>query len=175
MGDQLSADETRVELSSGRVVSLHRLSDQDSAAVMALHQLLPAEDRYFRFFTPRPAHLDQLVTKLTQPDAMSYAIGAFDAGRLIGVANYVVAKDDPHAAEVAIAVAHDDHRAGVGTALFKQLGRIAASHGIRCFTADVLAENNLMRQVVRDIGWPRKRLTDDAVVLRFEIELPDAT
>jgi Acetyltransferase (GNAT) family len=93
---------------------------------------------------------------------MSYAIGAFDAGRLIGVANYVVAKDDPHAAEVAIAVAHDDHRAGVGTALFKQLGQIAASHGIRCFTADVLAENNLMRQVVRDIGWPRKRLTDDA-------------
>jgi hypothetical protein len=67
MGDQLSADETRVELSGGRVVSLHRLSDQDSAAVMALHQLLPAEDRYFRFFTPRPAHLDQLVTKLTQP------------------------------------------------------------------------------------------------------------
>jgi hypothetical protein len=83
-------------------------------------------------------HLDKSVRRLTEPNSGWCAIGAFDGGRLIDVANYVVADDDPHVAEVAVAVAHDDHRLGVKTALITQLGKIAVWCGVHHLAADVL-------------------------------------
>ncbi len=147
------------------------LDDQDTDAVLALHEQLLEHDCYLRFFTMRPAHLQQLARQLTAPKSRCCAIGAFDADKLIGVANYVVDHDDPRSAEVAIAVAHDDHQVGVGTALLEHLGEIAIAHGIARFTADVLATNYLMLQVLSDAGWPRKRVGDDALVLHFQIDL----
>ncbi|MGA9674204.1 MAG: GNAT family N-acetyltransferase [Mycobacterium sp.] len=172
MDDHSDTDADTVGLLDARVVSLRRLDDQDTDAVLALHEQLPDHDCYLRFFTMRPAHLQQLAHQLTAPNSRCCAIGAFDADKLIGVANYVVDHDDPRSAEVAIAVAHDDHQVGVGTALLKHLGEIAIAHGIARFTADVLATNYLMLQVLSDAGWPRKRVGDDALVLHFQIDLP---
>ena len=172
-GHSGSGDIPAVELLDGRVVSLRRLVGQDTDAVLALHKDLPDQDLYLRFFTLRPAHLERLAQQLTELNGTCCAVGAFDADRLIGVANYVVSKDEPQVAEVAIAVAHDEHSVGVGTALLKHLGEVAISRGIRRFTADVLATNHLMLQVLSDAGWLRKRLSDDGVVLHFQIDLPD--
>lgn len=160
-----------VALRDGGFVSLRRLTAEDADAVLDLHRNLTDRDRYFRFFTLHPAHLDQLVSDLTGPGDSRYAVGAFDDRHLIGVANYVVA-EDPGAAEVAIVVAHEDHLRGVGTALLKHLTRVARARGIRRFYADVMSENALMLQVLSDFGWPRRRLADGSV-LRFEIELAD--
>ncbi|ORA98505.1 hypothetical protein BST30_25700 [Mycobacterium mantenii] len=164
---------TAVELLDGRVVSLRWLAGQDTEAVLALHKDLPDQDLYLRFFTMRPAHLERLAQQLTRLNGMCCAVGAFDGDRLIGVAHYVVSDDDPQTAEVAIAVAHDEHSVGVGTALLEHLGEVAISRGIRRFTADVLATNHLMLQVLSDANWPHKRLSDGGLVLRFRIDLPD--
>jgi GNAT superfamily N-acetyltransferase len=126
---------------------------------------------YYRLFTLQPVQLDEVVGQLTQPAHGRYALGAFDAGRLIGVANYIVC-DDPTAAEVAIVVAHEDHSLGVGTALLKHLAQIARAHGIRRFVADVLGENHLMLMVFFDLGWPCEPM-DYGSVRHVEIELPD--
>jgi hypothetical protein len=99
MGDHTTAGEAAVNLIDGRRVSLRRLGAEDTDAVLALYEQLPERDRYLRFFTTHPANLDQFARRLTEPDSGWCAIGAFDAGRLIGVANYVVADDDPHVAE----------------------------------------------------------------------------
>jgi len=131
----------------------------------------PEGDRYLRFFTTRPGHLEQLARRLTEANT-GCALGAFDAGRLIGVANYVIS-DDPHVADIAVAVAHDEHGAGVGTALMRQLGQIAFSRGIRRFTADVLATNDLMRQMLSHTRWPHTIHREDAKVLSVEIEVPE--
>jgi len=159
-------------LLDGRVVSLRCLGADDTEAVTALHQHLSDHDRYFRFFTLRPVQLPELVGKLTTPADGLCAIGAFDADRLIGVAHYVLVRDDPKAAELAIVVAHEDHSLGVGTALLKQLARIARAHGIERFIADVLGENHLMLMVVFDLGW-RCEPADYESVRHLEIELPD--
>ena len=151
-------------LLDGRLVSLRRLGADDAEAVMTLHQRLTDHDRYFRFFTLNPVHLDELVGKLTQPADGQYALGAFDGDRLIGVASYTVS-EDPSAAEIAIVVAHEDHLLGVGTALLKRLARIARAHGIRRFVADILAENHLMLKVLFDLGWPCKPLITGRFVI----------
>ena len=139
---------------------------------MSLHQHLTDHDRYYRFFTAQPVQLDEVTGRLTEPAHGRYALGAFDADRLIGVANYIVC-DDPKAAEVAIVVAHEDHSLGVGTALLKHLAPIARAHGIGRFVADVLGENHLMLMVFCDLGWHCEPM-DYGSVCHLEIELPES-
>jgi GNAT superfamily N-acetyltransferase len=172
MGDQAVEFAATARLLDGRVVSLRRLGADDAEAVMALHQHLSDHDRYFRFFTLQPVQLQELVGKLTEPPDGLCALGVFDADRLIGVAHYVLVREDPKAAEVAIVVAHEDHSLGVGTALLKHLARVARAHGIERFVADVLGENHLMLMVVFDLGW-RCEPADYGSVRHFVIELPD--
>lgn len=159
-----------VRLLDGRQVSVRPLIAADADAVLALHQHLSDHDRYFRFFTIRLAPLRDLVAALTEPASGLYALGAFDAGRLIGVAHCVVV-DDPTVAEVAVVVAHQDHSVGVGTALLRHLAPIARAHGVRRFVADVLGENHLMLTVFFDLGWPC-RPVDHGSIRHLEIELP---
>ena len=159
-------------LLDGRVVSLRCLGADDAEAVMALHQHLSDHDRYFRFFTLQPVQLRELAGKLTEPADGLLALGAFDGDRLIGVAHYVLVREDPEAAEFAIVVAHEDHSLGVGTALIKHLARIARARGIGRFIADVLGENHLMLMAVFDLGW-RCAPADYGSVRHLEIELPD--
>src|ERR1700740_3386890 len=122
MGSQ--AVESTCQLLDGRQILLRRLEIDDAEAVAALHQHLSDHDRYFRFFTLHPSHLDELVNNLIEPTVGEYALGAFDGDRLIGIANYAVSAD-PTVAEMAIVVAHEDHSHGVGTTLLKRLAQIA--------------------------------------------------
>ncbi|OBH30189.1 hypothetical protein A5692_19455 [Mycobacterium sp. E342] len=158
-------------LLDGRLVSLRPLVATDAAAVLALHEHLSDHDRYFRFFTLQLLPLHELVANLTEPADGVYALGAFDAGRLIGVAHCIVV-DDPEVAEVAIVVAHEDHAMGVGTALLKHLAPIARAHGVARFIADVLGENHLMLTVFFDLGWPCRPI-DYGSIRHLEIELPE--
>ncbi len=61
--------------------------------------------------------------------------------RLIAVGRFVRLHDDPHAAEVAIVVADDWQRRGVGSTLSEELAREARSTGIRRFTATMASDN----------------------------------
>lgn len=171
MGDQAVGDSATCRLLDGRSISLRPLDSDDADAVAALHRHLSDHDRYLRFFTLRPAHLDELVSKLTVSNEGRYALGAFDDDRLIGVADYTVCTD-PTVADIAIVVAHETHSLGVGTALLRRLAQIARAHGIRRFVADVLAQNYLMLAVLADFGWPRER-TSCGSVLHLDIALPD--
>ncbi|WP_197498530.1 GNAT family N-acetyltransferase [Mycobacterium scrofulaceum] len=159
------------QLLDGRVVSLRPLTAADTEAVLALHEHLSDHDRYFRFFTLQLLPLHELVAKQTEPADGWFALGAFDADRLIGVA-HCVAVDDPRVAEVAIVVAHEDHSVGVGTALLKHLAPVARAHGIERFIADVLTENHPMLTVFFDLGWPCRPIGYGSV-RHLEIELPD--
>jgi GNAT superfamily N-acetyltransferase len=171
MGSQTVESAATRELPDGRRISLRRLEVDDAEAVAALHQHLGDHDRYFRFFTLHPGHLDELVSKLIEPTVGEYALGAFDGDRLIGIANYAISAD-PTVADIAIVVAHEDHSHGVGTTLLKRLAQIARDQGIRRFGADVLAVNHLMLAVLSDLGWPRERMSYGSI-LHLDIDLPD--
>jgi GNAT superfamily N-acetyltransferase len=171
MGSQAVESTATRQLLDGRQILLRRLDIDDAEAVAALHQHLSDHDRYFRFFTLHPAHLDELVNKLIEPTAGEYALGAFDEDRLIGIANYAVSAD-PTVADMAIVVAHEDHSHGVGTTLLKRLAQIARAHGIRRFGVDVLAVNHLMLAVLSDLDWPWERMNYGSI-LHLDIDLPD--
>lgn len=161
-------------LSDGRIVSIRQLDASDTAAVLRLHEQLPERDRYLRFFTLGSAHLAAFVTRLTTvDDAHRGALGAFVNGELIGVAHYEVL-DDPAEAEVALVVNHTLQTHGVGTLLLEHLVSLARDRGVRCFVAEVLAENRRMLDVFVHCGLAVSVSHDGPVLyLRMPLELSE--
>ena len=139
--DELDDFVTSATLLDGATVTVRRLSPGDYDAVVVLAEDLSEEERYTRFFTVHPAYIGEWALSLTAPSAGMVALGLFESGELIGVANYVELNQQPGHAEIAVLVAHEQHARGVGTALLRELGRIARDAGQHRFVADVLAEN----------------------------------
>jgi GNAT superfamily N-acetyltransferase len=159
----------QVTLLDGAVVSLRRLKKSDIDAVIALHRQLSEREQYFRFFIVHPPYIEEFAKKVVKRTPENFAMGAFEGDHLIGVANYA-RSDEPTEAEVAVAVAHQDHLRGVATALLRHLGKAARRKGIRYFVADILAANSLMLQVLRDAGWLCTKRYDGSV-LHIHIDL----
>lgn len=157
------------KLIDGSVISLRQLKPSDAEKILGLYESLTDEERYFRFFAMHPAHLEDWARSIAEPRSGQYSIGAFSAGKLLGVANYV-ACDQPGFAEVAIVVAHAEHLRGVGTALLRRLGHIARENGVHYLVAEVLWENHLMLEVLAYAGWPCTRHLEGSV-LHVEVDL----
>jgi RimJ/RimL family protein N-acetyltransferase len=158
-------------LLDGGLVSIRRLDVDDLDGVIALSETLTESERYFRFFTAYPSYLNHWARSLAQRSDKQFALGAFESGRLIGVASYFMC-NEPGCAEVAIVVAHQEHMRGVGTVLLCRLGQIARDNGVNRFVADVLAENHLMRKVMSDAGWPCT-IHADGSELRVDVNLAE--
>ena len=144
-------------LLDGAIVRVRELGEADAPLVVAFYQQSPVYDRFLRFFSagslPGPDDL-----ALRRPGDMS--LGAFRGETLIGVAQ-CVGTQDPSAAEVALAVAHEEQTRGVGTLLLEHAASRARRRGVRRFVADVLGENARIQQVLTDVGLPVRRHPQD--------------
>jgi L-amino acid N-acyltransferase YncA len=169
-GSRVVDDVCTSTLRGGATVLLRRLTAADIDAVIALHDTLSERERYLRFFTMHPTHLKALADELTDGNSDHYALGAFESGTLIGVANYAMC-GKPATADVAVAVAHKDHLRGVGTALLRRLAQIARHNGIQHLVADVLTTNHLMFKVLHDAGLRPERKSYDTGVVHLDIDL----
>ena len=160
----------RSTLRDGATVSLRQLESSDIGVVTALHETLSARELYLRFFTAHPVSLKVLADKLTDHDGGNYALGAFESGKLIGLASYAMCGKRA-TADVAAVVAHEDHLRGVGTVLLRRLAQIARHNGIRHLVADVLATNDVMFKVLHDAGLHPQHKDYDCGVVHLDIDL----
>jgi len=121
------------------------------ALVAALDRADPMDLR--RRFLGVPPPTSFLVNQLRNADGVhDLVLGAFDdSGRLVGVAQFDRSDDTP-TAEVAIEVAKDWQRDGLGVALMTRLVELARTHGIHEFTATYFADNIPILRLLRDIG-----------------------
>jgi RimJ/RimL family protein N-acetyltransferase len=156
-------------LLDGTVITVRPLRTDDYDAVLRLASELNGEERYQRFFTIHPTYIGEWALSLTAPAEGIAALGAFDREELLGVANYAELPESGEA-EIAVVVAHEQHKRGVGTLLLRALGVLAHRAGIHRFVADVLTENHAMRAVIKDAGWPVVQHCDRAV-LAIEVNL----
>ncbi|MFZ0714585.1 GNAT family N-acetyltransferase [Mycobacterium sp.] len=157
-------------LRDGATLSLRQLGSSDIDAVAALHGTLSERELYLRFFTTHPVSFNVLADKLTEHDGRHYALGAFESGKLIGIANYAKC-GKPATADVAAVVAHKDHLRGVGTVLLRRLAHIARNNGIRHLVADILATNSAMFSVLHDAGLHPQHKNYACGVVHLDIDL----
>lgn len=154
----------------GSRVQVRRIETDDYDAVIQLAMSLTDRERYLRFFTTHPNYLAEWGRALTaSSDRGHCAVGAFEDDTLVGIANYV-ATTSTGCAEVSVVVAHEQHDRGVATILLTFLGMIARNNGIHHLVADVLTENQSMRKVVIDAGWPCTRYRD-GYVTHIDVDL----
>ena len=166
----MTAPARQALLTDGRIVSIRQLVESDKAAVLRLHEQLPEQDRYLRFFTLGQAHLATFATRLTtEDDAHRGALGAFANSELIGVAHYEVL-DDPTKAEIALVVNHTIQAHGLGTLLLEHLVSLARERGVQHFVAEVLAENHQMIDVFINCGLAVS-ISHDGPVLHLTMPL----
>ena len=155
-------------------VSIRALTQEDVPAVEQLYAHMNEHDAYMRFFGARPKHLRALAEYTCRQDDGDCALGAFRDDHLLGVANYVrgpLAQNRTRSdVEIAIIVDHNAQSHGIGSALLTRLAAHARAAGIRWMTAEVLAENSLMLQVIRELGLGH-RLHLDGSTMSLDIDL----
>lgn len=132
-------------LSDGTQITVRpiRPSDRDALAV-GLTRLSPASVRA-RFLGPKDHFSQRELDYLTQVDGhdhVALVAEAADApGRFIAVGRYVRVAPGSDTAEVAITVADAWQGKGLGRLMGTLLAQAAGEHGVRQFTATMLADN----------------------------------
>nr|WSY50436.1 GNAT family N-acetyltransferase [Streptomyces sp. NBC_00886] len=150
--------EVHALVADGTALRIRPARPGDREQVLRLYQGLSTESLRFRFFGPSRHLVERAAAKACSPPRDGYvALVADDGRRIVGIAEYDTAVGqpcEPRCAEIALAVADDWHRHGVGRLLVGQLVSVARAEGVRHFTADALAENHAVLQMFHDLGLP---------------------
>src|SRR5438067_952249 len=129
-----------IESASQDRPGLVSLEPSDREQVARLFGRLSPESVYRRFFSPtsRP---DQLIASILRTDHHDReAVAATDGGEIVGMAQYVRLAGSREA-DMAIVVADDWQRQGIGTRLVAALAARAAAEGITRFSVDIQGDN----------------------------------
>jgi acetyltransferase len=148
-------------------VLLRPVRAEDAAAIRALFQGLSERSTWLRFFS-LCLRLDPVVGWATEVDNHRHlgvvAIAA-DSGQLIAHAGLERDSRRPDRAEFALVVADRYQGRGLGGILLGRLVETAQRLGIGWLTAEVLAENHRMLNLLRHVRYPVSLRLSSGVVL----------
>lgn len=156
------------------MVIIRPLMPEDRSELARAYDELSENSRRRRFFSP-PKHLSEpLLDYLTNLDyddrfaLVAHPVGEPNHG--LGVARWVRSRRDRSLADAAVTVIDDWQGRGLGTHLLMALIDEALDHEISVFTADVLWENKVVLDPLRDLG-ARIRPSEPGVAT-VEFDLP---
>lgn len=139
-------------------VEIRPITPDDKEALLQGFQRLSERSRYRRFLAPHGTLTAEELRYFTEIDHHDHeALVAMDpaSGEGVGVARYVRSPENPASAELAVAVLDDWQGRRVGSRLVAALATRARSEGISSFTALLLADNDEMLALMRDLGEVR--------------------
>jgi GNAT superfamily N-acetyltransferase len=143
-------------LHDGALIRIEPLRRGDRASVRGLFARLSAESRLRRFLSPVPALSERDLDFLCDVGHVTHeAVRAVDPddGSVAGIARYVQYQGRAGVADVAVAVADEMQRRGVGTVLMDRLIACAQANGFHLLTATTLWENRAARALLRTSGF----------------------
>jgi RimJ/RimL family protein N-acetyltransferase len=140
-----------LRLTDGTQLVVRPIEQGDAAMLAAGVDGFSAETMRRRFLAPKQGLTLAELRYLTDVDFIDHhavvVVYRDDPRRLAGVARWVRDKDDPEAAEMAIVIADALQGKGLGTELGRVLVDAALRHGVKRFTATMLAENVAARKL----------------------------
>jgi RimJ/RimL family protein N-acetyltransferase len=144
-----------VALSDGTTVLVRSVEPRDAEELADGYQSLSDTSAYQRFFTILPRLSPQQLRFFTQVDHRDHeALGAVacETGHGVGIARFIRSDTDPTSAELAIIVADEWQRRGVGFQLLRTLLRRAREENITTISAEVLTDNSALLGLLRHFG-----------------------
>jgi RimJ/RimL family protein N-acetyltransferase len=161
-------------LADGTSLEVRALEGSDRDGLRALFARLSPESRHRRFLSPKPHLSERELTYLTDVDHVDHeALVALDPcdGSIVAVARYARVRAGLPVADVAMVVADDMQRMGIGTRLGRLLVARARANCFDRLVADTFSDNHPARALMRRLGFrPRARHG-----YHLELELPLAT
>jgi acetate---CoA ligase (ADP-forming) len=140
-----------VLLRDGSTLRLHASTLEDFEDIKAFYDGLSQESRYFRFHGyGRADVVARAEAEASGLDRLAL-IGRHD-GRVVAVASYDGLRESG-VAEIALAVADQFQRRGIGTRMLEQLAAIGAARAIHRFDAEVMWENRPMLGVFEGVDF----------------------
>jgi ribosomal protein S18 acetylase RimI-like enzyme len=156
----------------GPRIHIRPLEPSDRGGVRGLFDRLSPQSRHRRFLGPKPALSEHELTYLTVVDHRWHeALADIDErdGSIVGIARYARVSGRLGLADVAIAVADDQQRQGIGTALARALISRARVNGFRRLTATTAWENRPARALLRGLGFYAR--ASQGSVIELELDL----
>jgi GNAT superfamily N-acetyltransferase len=162
-------------LDDGLRVRLRYIRPEDAVELRRGFEQLSPESRYRRFLGGLGHLSDENIRYLTNVDGHDHVAivatrprpDATEEG--LGVARFVRVTDEPTVAEAAITVRDDVQHRGLGRLLGVALAAAARNRGIAHFRGEVLANNDSVHQLLRDVGAVLHAADDDRIV--FDVAL----
>jgi GNAT superfamily N-acetyltransferase len=158
-------------------VSIRPMLPSDSAAIDQLFAAMSPENRYRRFHAAAAkisATMRRYLLDLDGLRRVAFVAEVPDGGgmRAIGIGRYAAVGCGQ--AELAVAVADDFHRHGVGSALMERTVSAARAAGYRTLQAEVLPENTAAIGLMRAV-FPAVTIRRDGYGLRLTVGPVDCT
>lgn len=140
----------RITTVKGATAVVRPIMPSDSLAFREELRLLSRESVRKRFFSVSTPP-DSVVDYLLDADHFNHAVWAAldQTGSPVGSVRCIRSKEDPQEAELAIGLADRVQGQGIGGVLVGVIGQVAVSLGIRRITAEVLADNDPMRRLLK--------------------------
>jgi RimJ/RimL family protein N-acetyltransferase len=165
-----------LQLADGRRLKIRPIEREDRERFRRLFTRLTPQSRYRRFLSPKPELTERELASLVDIDHVHHeALAAVDEsdGSFLAAAGYVQLPDQPHIAEVAIEVADDAQRQGIGTALAIQTLQRARANGFTHVTATTLHENAPARALLRALHFHRRSSDRHGIEFGLELHPPE--
>jgi acetyltransferase len=158
---------------TGIAVTLRPLRRDDRDLEHAFVSGLSPETRHNRLLGGARAitreYIESLVSIDYSRDMAIAATAMLDTETLIGVARYVLSKDN-ESAEFAIVMADSWQGRGIGKRLLGKLIDVARRRGLKRLYGDVLGTNRPMLELVRKLAFSLER-HQDATLTRASLDL----
>lgn len=164
--------EVDVRFADGRLIHIRPVLPSDAPMLAAAIAGADAVTLRLRFLGWRPVLDDATLRHLVEVDYQRrLALVALDsAGPGIGIARYEGGADKD-VAEIAIAVAPDWRRMGLGSTLLRMLGEAAVVRGFRQLVAFYFEDNRDVEGLVKACGLPHRSQVSQGVV-EVQLVLP---
>jgi RimJ/RimL family protein N-acetyltransferase len=162
-------------LRDGTRLRLRPLTRYDRDGLLSLFHRLSEESRWRRFMSPKPTLAPRELDYLTDIDHVAHvAFAAVDErdGSLAGVARYVRHAGTEGSAELAVEVADELQRRGIGTALCLRVVERARENGVTVLTATALWSNQPARRLLRRLGFHARRSQGREIELALLLDAP---
>ena len=149
-----SSTSTQVTLRDGTQVSIRSMQAQDGPTVLDFFRALPEEDRLFlRDDVTRPEWLERFVRQIDYDTLIPLL--AEHQGQVVGNAALYRSRHgwSAHVGELRVAVARSFQRKGLGTALARELVRLATGSGIEKLVVSVVENQVGARRAFEKLGF----------------------